>query len=234
MKNENTFENWNPDGFARDAQYQRTIRAFSADLICGDVLDVGCGSRIYYNLKNANSWTGVDISQRMLDGIDFRLSGEIDERRIMQGDVLDLPFETESHDTVVACFLLHHLAKDNKRLSAERVQLAFDEFFRVLRPGGRLVVAENCRGPLEIPYHLFFSPIYYLALKLRNTEMPYFWKPKHYVSFSRTAGFQDKPLYVHIPIVEGMYQPVTRIVTPPILNSELIQKMTLFEFVKPE
>lgn len=226
----NTFEDWNPDGFAQDAQYQRTIRTFTSDLISGDILDVGCGSRIFYSLEKANSWTGIDISERMLSSIEF--TDKIENKKIMQGDVLNLPFEDGSFDTVTSCFLLHHLARNNKKTSAERVQKAFDEIFRVLRPDGRLIVAENCSGPVEAPYHFFFGPIYYLALKFFKTEMPYFWKPKHFIAFGKKAGFNENPLYIHVPIVESVYQPIAGFSTPAVLNGDLIQKMTVFEFKK--
>jgi len=228
----NTFENWNPDGFAQGAQYQRTIRTFTSGLISGDVLDVGCGSRIFYSLENTDTWTGIDISERMLSSIEF--TDEIEDKKMLQGDVLDIPFEDGTFDTVTSCFLLHHLARTNKHISAERVQKAFHEIFRVLRPGGCLIVAENCRGHLEAPYHLFFTPIYYLALKFFKTEMPYFWKPKHFIAFGKEAGFCDNPLYVHVPIVESVYQPIAGFSTPAILNGDLIQKMTVFEFIKTE
>ena len=71
FKTANTFEDWDPDGFAKGAQYQRTIRAFTSNLISGDILDVGCGSRIFYSLEKAKSWTGIDISKRMLNSIEF-------------------------------------------------------------------------------------------------------------------------------------------------------------------
>lgn len=227
---ESSFESWDPDKFAHRAQYQKTLRTFSSSLIHGDVLDVGCGSRIYYDLQHTHSWTGIDVSKRMIDGIVFE--DEVENKQIMQGDVLDMSFDDGVFDTVIANFLLHHLARGNRTNSAKRVQKAFDEVFRVLRPGGRFVIAENCQGPLEIPYHLLFSPLYHLAYKLKKIELPYFWKTKNFVHFGAKAGFQLQPLYVHIPIVESIYQPVTGVKTPAFMNGPLIQKMTLFEFVK--
>lgn len=226
----NTFENWNPDRFGRGAQYQSTIRAFSADMISGDILDVGCGSRVFYDLQKVNSWTGLDVSEKMLSGIEF--VDNIENTKILKGDILDAPIADHSFDTVIAFFLLHHLAHKNRKISEQRVQKAFHEFFRLLRPGGRLIIAENCRGPLEAPYHLMFSTIYSLSLKFLKMQMPYFWKAKHFEGFGNKSGFAKKPVYVHVPIVESVYQPILGISTPALLNSDLIQKMTLFEFRK--
>lgn len=226
------FEDWDPNPFARDALYQRTIRSFTTGLVRGDVLDVGCGSRIFYNLTDARSWTGLDISKRMLSGIEF--VEPIEDKRILQGDMLDMTFPASSFDTVVAFFLLHHLGRNNKAMSAARVQTAFNEVFRVLKPGGRFLVAENCRGPLEAPYHWLFPVIYPLSQKLFGTEAPYFWKRNHYLRFGRSAGFVNPALFATIPIVERIYQPVFKISIPPILSHDLIQKMTVFEFIKPD
>lgn len=225
---DNAFENWDPDGFARGAQYMRAIRSFTSGLIIGDTLDVGCGSRVFTDLSKASSWTGLDISERMLSGIVFE--DPLEKKRVMQGDVLNLPFDDESFDTVTAFFLLHHLAQKNKSQSAQRVQSAFSEIFRVLRPGGRFVVAENCPGPAEAPYHLLFPAVYFLGQRLFKTEMPYFWPPKAYLKYASTSGFKDNAPYIHVPIVEGIYQPVIKRVTPPLLNSNFIQKMTVFDF----
>lgn len=224
----NTFEAWEPDKFAKDARYMRTIKSFTSGQIHGDVLDVGCGSRIFCELSRASTWTGLDISNRMLDSIHF--SEEFTNKKIMQGDVLDLPFEDDSFDTVTAFFLLHHLGLKNKKQSAERVQKAFREISRVLRKDGRLIVAENCPGPIEAPYHLLFSPIFALGKTFFKTDMPYFWKPRAFLAFAEAAGFKPQAPYVHVPIVESIYQPATKITTPAFLNSNLIQKMTIFDF----
>jgi len=144
----NTFEAWEPDKFAKDARYMRTIKSFTSGQIHGDVLDVGCGSRIFCELSRASTWTGLDISNRMLDSIHF--SEEFTNKKIMQGDVLDLPFD--------------------------------------------------------------------------------FWKPKAFLAFAEAAGFKPQAPYVHVPIVESIYQPATKITTPAFLNSNLIQKMTIVDF----
>lgn len=230
FETDNSFENWNPDEFARDAKYMRTIRSFTSGLIFGDTLDVGCGSRVFIDLRNVSSWTGLDISERMLSGIFFE--DQVYDKKIMQGDVLELPFEDNSFDTVTAFFLFHHLAQSNKSKSAERVRKAFREISRVLRPSGRLVVAENCPGPAEAPYHFLFPIVYFLGKRMFHTDMPYFWPAKTYQKFAEESGFNDEAPYMHVPVVEAIYQPVIKTTTPAILNRGFIQKMTVFDFEK--
>lgn len=228
---DSTFNNWDPQGFATDAQYQRCIRWYTSGHIEGDVLDVGCGSRIYCDLTKATSWTGLDVSDRMVSSIDF--NDNVERRKIQIGDVREMPLESESFDTVTAFFLLHHLARKNKKASMDEVKKAYRDIFRVLKPGGKLIVAENCPGPAEAPYHALFSLLYPLAFCFFDTELPYFWSAKTHQSFASTAGFINPGGYVHVPIVESIFQPVIGKTTPSFLNGAWIQKMTVFVFEKP-
>lgn len=227
---ESSFESWNPEAFNRNASYQNTIREFTSDLIRGDVLDVGCGSRVFYSLANAQSWTGVDISKRMIDSIEF--VDRIPKMDLQQGDVLKLPFKDGSFDTVCCLFLLHHVAKDSPSYSHERVTQAYREIFRVLRPGGKLIVAENCRGFVQFFYHMGFAFIYKAALKLTKTEMPYFWRMKDYEAFGEKAGFTN-PYYVYVPMREAIYNPIFRFSLPPSLLGNWLQRMTIFSYTRP-
>ena len=225
-----SFESWNPDGFAKDAQYQATIRHIISKKVTGDVMDWGCGSRVFYDVGAAKSWTGIDISERMLSSIHFH--NTIPDMKIVNDDILDLSFADESVDVIVACFILHHLALDGPKTSRERVQKAFDSAFRLLRPGGCFIVCENCRGPLEAPYHWAFPLAFPLARRLLNTDLPYFWTNHQYRRFGTNAGFETPVSFVNVPITDWIYNPVLRFSVPPILSHDLIQKMTVFEFRK--
>lgn len=227
---ENIFESWKPDRFNRNSLYQKTIRTFTSSLIAGDVLDVGCGSRIFCDLSKAKSWTGLDISERMLSAMEF--IDDVAQKQTLQGDVLNLSFDDAAFDTVTAFFLLHHLGRNNRKDSAVGVQKAFDEIYRVLKPGGSFLLAENCRGFLEAPYHWCYPAFYLLGKKLGEMELPFFWKTKDYCCFGDKAGFLQS-LYIHIPIRERIYQPVFDISIPPVLSHDFIQKMTVFVFIKP-
>lgn len=90
-----------------------------------EVLDVGCGTgRMVENLKKFGAKvTGVDVSEKMLAIAKKRFSTS----EFVLGDIEDLPFEDESFDMVVATFVIVHLAA---------LQRAFDEVYRVLKPGG--------------------------------------------------------------------------------------------------
>lgn len=100
----------------------------------GDTLEIGAGTG-YFSLNLASqgligSLTATDISPGMLKSLaltakslDFPVNTVVTEAET-------LPFEDGSFDTVIGHAVLHHIPDLDK---------AFSEFFRVLRPGGRIV-----------------------------------------------------------------------------------------------
>ena len=100
------------------------------------VLDYGCGTGLVTLCLQplVRSITGADLSDGMLE----ILRGKIVARGLtnVKAVLLDLDRETfpaESFDLVVSSMTLHHV-QDVARLLAD--------FYRVLRPGGRLAVAD--------------------------------------------------------------------------------------------
>ena len=104
------------------------------------VLDVGCGTGTLAiaaarRVGEGGTVTGVDPSAALLararkkarrarSGVAFELSG---------GEAL--PFPDRSFDLVLSSLVLHHLSHDALRSSAH-------EMYRVLKPGGRLLVVD--------------------------------------------------------------------------------------------
>ena len=79
--------------------------------------------------------TFLDQSQRM---VELARARGIDDAHV--GDAQQLPFESESFDTVVAAWMLYHVPD---------VDRALGEFARVLEPGGRLVAVTNSVRHIE-------------------------------------------------------------------------------------
>ncbi|GAA3831192.1 hypothetical protein GCM10022226_60220 [Sphaerisporangium flaviroseum] len=101
------------------------------------VLDVGCGTgyltRILASLVGTDGRvTGVDPSHPMLDHARRRAPGNCSYQ---VGEGQALPFPNATFDVVVSSFAVHHMP------TAARGG-AVREMFRVLRPGGRLLIAE--------------------------------------------------------------------------------------------
>jgi ubiquinone/menaquinone biosynthesis C-methylase UbiE len=113
-------------------------RAAMAGAPAGDVLDVGCGTgAITLALDEAAPRarvTGLDGDPAVLALARRRLAGRTDVA-LLEGLADALPFADESFDRVTCALLVHHLAPVAQRR-------ALLEAARVLRPGGRLHVAD--------------------------------------------------------------------------------------------
>ena len=93
------------------------------------VLDVGCGTgRIIKALTEKEAIvTGVDLSPEMI----LVAKKKFPKIEFAEADAEKLPFKDEEFDVVVASFLIVHL---------KTLQKAFDEIYRVIKPGGFFVV----------------------------------------------------------------------------------------------
>lgn len=115
------------------------------------VLDVAAGtgaSSIEFARAGADV-VAVDFSEGMLEE-GRRRHPEIDFR---QADAMNLPFEDNSFDAVTTSFGLRNI---------EDFDRALREFYRVLRPGGHLVVCEFSRptwAPFRALYHFFLGTV---------------------------------------------------------------------------
>ncbi len=112
-----------------------------ANIKPGDsVLDVGCGTG---NLTlTAQSYTGpggkvygIDAAPEMIEAAKKKASRAGLEVAFDVGLVEKLPFPDATFDVVVNRLVIHHLPDDLKRRG-------FAEILRVLKPGGRLLIAD--------------------------------------------------------------------------------------------
>ncbi len=114
-------------------------RTWAVDQATGRVLEIAVGSGLNLPLygPDVEHIIGVDLSAGMLDVAERKVAaGDANRVQLHRGDVQALDLPSESVDTVVSTFTFCTIPDP---------LLASQEAFRVLVPGGRLVLAEH--GP---------------------------------------------------------------------------------------
>lgn len=91
-----------------------------------DALDVGCGDgeRTLANLPDGS--VGIDVSRR---GLGLAEGSDSFRARLLQADMVNLPFEESSFDCITAYHAVFHVPRQHH-------PEVYEEFARVLRPGG--------------------------------------------------------------------------------------------------
>ncbi len=103
------------------------------------ILDIGCGTGLFAvraleRFSDARVW-GFDLSSKMLEHSSVR--GRSHHRlHLVRGDSGKLPFRDNSFDVITCSHSFHHYPDQ---------QAAVAEMYRVLRPGGRLMIVDGDR-----------------------------------------------------------------------------------------
>jgi demethylmenaquinone methyltransferase / 2-methoxy-6-polyprenyl-1,4-benzoquinol methylase len=115
------------------------------------ILDVaaGTGTSSVALSRSGASVVGVDISTGMLDEARRRYA----DVEFIQANAESLPFEANSFDAVTISFGLRNVTQP---------RVALDEFYRVLKPGGRLVICEFSRPPRALIRAGYFGYLKYV------------------------------------------------------------------------
>ncbi len=133
------------------------------DLRAGDLLlDLGCGfgRHTYEALVRGADVVSCDMAIAELEAIRNTAPMLIDDglfdgslmRTQVQGDGTRLPYPDETFDKIIASEVLEHVPDD---------QAAYDEFMRILKPGGTIAVTVPATFPEKICWKLsdeYYAP----------------------------------------------------------------------------
>jgi len=141
-----------------DILWRRKAIGLLRDLKPKTILDVATGTGDFsieaLSLKPENV-IGVDISEGMLEVGRGKLKARGLDKTIelKLGDSENLPFADNYFDAVIVAFGVRNF---------ENLERGLAEMFRVLRPGGRVVILEFSRPskfPMKQLYHVYFRTI---------------------------------------------------------------------------
>lgn len=138
------------------------------------VLDAGCGTGSYSQalLRHVGRIEAVDLNEGMLEAAEQKLARAEEEGRISfnSARIDELPFEDDTFDGVMINQVLHHLPDDASAGFPEHRRV-FEEFARVLKPGGALTVNTCSQQQLRHGYW-YYALIPQAAETLRNRFAP--------------------------------------------------------------
>ena len=138
------------------------------------ILDAGCGQGMAFGLLEQYfqpaSITGLDIDGEQVQKAAAVAASMTTPTRAVQGNASEALFPAASFDLILCHQLLHHSCQQQETLA---------EFYRLLRPGGVLLVGESCRSFIQsVPVRLLFR---HPAMVQKDA--------RGYMDLLRSAGF---------------------------------------------
>jgi|LauGreDrversion4_2_1035121.scaffolds.fasta_scaffold15360_3 ubiquinone/menaquinone biosynthesis C-methylase UbiE len=116
------------------------------------VLDFGIGtatlSLMAYQSNSYARYIGIDIDDNILKLAHNKISNSQAKIELVQYQGGKIPFDDDSFDRIISSLVFHHLT-DNQKL------VAFQEFYRVLKPNGEVHIADWGRANNKIMKGLF-------------------------------------------------------------------------------
>ena len=126
------------------------------------VLDVGCGTGTLALLAKAQVGErgkvyGIDAAPEMIEVAQQKANQQKQSVDFRQGVIETLPFEDGMFDVVLSSMMIHHLPDDLKRRGLAEV-------YRVLKPGGRLLIVDMQR-PTNFIQHISMAVMFHGGMK---------------------------------------------------------------------
>jgi len=185
---------YGPSGTHRKAQYQAQTDLIDTLLAWGDVhqaesiLDAGCGiggSALYLCDRLQSTVQGITLSPRQAARAQERATalGLAEKADFRVADVLQTPFEDAQFDLIWSMESGEHYP--------DKAQF-FKESYRLLKPGGKLLMATWCHRPINsLAGRLTEAEQLHLEAIYRVYHLPYVLSVPAYAQLATQAGYQS-------------------------------------------
>ena len=150
------------------------------------LLDIGNGGVFDYDTSLVDQITGLDL---FLDDLPKNITIPPNVKMV-QGSALSIPDGIENFDGVIMVMLLHHLVGKSVAECIRNVGISIQEAYRVLRPGGKLIIAESCVPLWFFAFErLVFKPASWLIDKSIKHPPTLQYSESHILKMITSAGF---------------------------------------------
>jgi len=154
----------------------------------GCLLDIGNGGVFDYETSGIGHIVGLDL---FLDSLSKSETIPLNVE-FVQGSALQIPQNLSGFDGVLMVMLVHHLVGKTVESCIRNVRTAFSEAYRVLSPGGRLMIVESCVPNLFFNFEKVIFPVAVPIIERTIKHPPTIqYPPKILLELIKEAGFED-------------------------------------------
>ena len=178
------------------------------------ILDAGCGSgmNIKFLLSKAHLVYGIDLSN---DAIFLCKKRQL--KNVKKGSILNLPFQNNFFDALICIDVLGSMS------SNRNIEKAIEEFYRVLKPNGLLLIHAAALPWLRSPHDVVTN---FRVRFLKRKLLSYIYSPKWHILKCSYRVFFLFPVVAFIKIIKKILWKVIgdktdQNITPQILNQVL-------------
>jgi ubiquinone/menaquinone biosynthesis C-methylase UbiE len=161
--------------------------AISKQIKNGVILDIGNGGIFNYDTSKAKKIIAIDLSPNLISNA----PREADNIEYRVGNIIELDYTAAEFDQAVMDMLVHHLAGKNFAVTKSNVLKSFENTYRVLKPGGELIIMESCLPELfefaEKNFFFFFR----IFTGLLGHPVVFQWNRKSLENLLRQSGFKN-------------------------------------------
>jgi len=152
------------------------------------LLDIGNGGVFDYDASLVGNITGLDL---FLDALpkSIVLPPNV---KMVQGSALSVPDLGKEFDGVVMVMLLHHLVGKSVAECFSNAKKAIEEAYRVLRPGGKFILAESCVPSWFFAFEkIVFKPSSWVIERTIKHPPTLQFVDTHLIEMMNSAGFRE-------------------------------------------